>query len=410
MIEVASELSQALGIVRFVEKCTKLMTKKVVTNAYVEIGVRLRKKMPLDAWTERFRKILPKIYLTHVSRKGKIAEFVSGWKTNKRGAKIPILSPNQFVVKILDHPIVGGNVAMVSFSFYSRTKSGYYQVIDGDEIAASLAGLERSVLDSYIQAEVIGWRTHGERNHGKFESVRTSKSKGSKSETLRLQMSFPKYLVRYFKSLKTEGRCYVLLQISTHINRELLLIEKQYHNMGILPKKYFCSSPSKHDQRPKNRRPNALTTVWQFLDEFIRKPKLSNITPKPARNTTVIHTTRPLNTMEIVLFVLLGFLCLLIMVFIANCVVFTFKTKQLSVYSSKHDETKYVFGVEGLNEIDSTSSESEITAKSLCDTPGFGKKSKLATKNRLLSETSDVTTWSETTMLTDIEHERVSAV
>ena len=43
--------------------------------------------------------------------------------------------------------------------------------------------------------------------------------------------------------------------------------------------------------------------------------------------------------MELVMFVLLGFLCVLIMVFVANCFVFTFNTKRLNASYEKDPAT-----------------------------------------------------------------------
>ena len=398
--------------------------REIITNTRVQIGVRLRKAMPLEAWLERFRKILPSIYLSYVSKSGRVGEFVSGWTKNEQGAKIPVIPTNQFLVKIQDEPITDASVAMVSFSLFSRTKSGDYRLISGDEVAASFNAIDRSVLNSYIQAEVIGWRSHGERDNARFQRMRNRKSKPSSLEIFRLQNSFPKYLVKFFKSMTSNGRCYILRQISSHVQKDLLVVEKHYHASGLLPKKYYCSRAAKYDSRPKTKRPRPLASVWARLDKFIQT--ISKPTPTvsttilPSRNSTVIRETRPFNSMEIVMFALLCFLCLLIMVFVANCVVFTFKTKQLSSkYTANFQMQQVVFGdVDGTKDCGIKTGEGPPGKLTLTDNPQpepsmfTGGRCSGNHQWRLLSMTSEggATVCSDVISLSDDELERVSSV
>lgn len=333
------------------ETCVDAISRGPVRNSRVQLGVRLRKTMPLDAWLERFRQILPKIYLTYVSTSGKISDFASGWTKDENGAKIPIIPNDQFLVKIkkeAHEPVIDAGVAMITFSLYTREISGDYRLINGDEIVAAFEGISRSVLNSFIQGDVVGWRAHSERDSVGFERMHRI-FKPNSLESFRLQEAFPKYLLKFFKSMTADGRCYILRHISSYIERDLSTVEKRYHTRGLLPKKYFCSRTPNVAPKPKRKPPKPLAQMWERLDKFIRAistppPTLSPITLH-AHNSTVIRETRPFNSMEIVMFALLSFLCLLIMVFVANCVVFTFKTKQLnSQYGEKFQAPQIVFG------------------------------------------------------------------
>ncbi len=420
-----SKINEKLKLEDMAEKCADTPhPRQVVTNTHVQIGIRLRKSMPLEAWLERFKKILPKIYLSYVSKLGRISEFVSSWTTNKQGAKVPVFSSDQFLVKIQDEPITDASVAMVSFSLYSRSKSGDYRLISGDEVAASLDGINRSVLNSYIQAEVIAWKSHGDRNNVRPDRMRNPKSKPSSLQSFRLQNSFPKYLVKFFKSMTSDGRCYILRHISSYVERELLAVEKHYHGLGLLPKKYYCSRAAKYNSRLKTQRLRPLARVWDRLDKFIQivskpTPTMST-TISQARNSTIIRETRPFNSMEIVMFVLLGFLCLLIMVFVANCIVFTFKTKQLdSNYTANFQTPQIVFGgADETKDCGVKNGEGPPGKLSLTDNPQpvpsmFSRGENSGNAHwRLLSVTSEggVTVCSDVVSLPDDELERVSSV
>ena len=405
--------------------CEDTTSTEIITNTRVQIGVRLGKTMPLEAWLARFKKILPKIYLTYVSKLGRVSEFVSTWATNEKGAKVPVIPSDQFLVKIQEEPITDTNVAMVSFSLYFRTKTGDYRLISGDEVVASLDGISRSILNSYIQAEVIAWRSHGDRFDTRLQRMRNPKSKPNGVETFRLQHSFPKYLVKFFKSLTSAGRCYILRQISSYVELDLLVVEKHYHDLGLLPKRYYCSRAAKYESRLKNKRPRPFASVWERLDRFIQTiststPTMSTTITQAQRNSSAVRETRPFNAMEIVMFALLCFLCLLIMVFVANCIVFTFKTKQLnSQYSSDFQAPQIVFGDTDEKKDYGIKTEEHPPGKlTLTDNPQpevvmlpGGKKSGNP-HWRLLSLTSEgaETVTSDVISLSEDEPERVSTV
>ena len=424
LTETVSKISKELKLENMAKYCTYTKPMKIITNTRVQIGVRLRKTMPFEAWLERFKKILPKIYLTYVSKLGRVSEFVTDWTTNDEGAKIPVIPSNQFLVKIQEEPITDANVAMVSFSLFFRTMSGDYRLISGDEVVASLERIRRSILNSYIQAEVIAWRSHGDRHNIRLQRMRNPKAKPNGLETFRLQNSFPKYLVKFFKSLASDGRCYILRQISSYVELDLLVVEKHYHDLGMLPKKYYCSRAAKYESRLKNKRPRPFASVWERLDRFIQTiststPTMSTTISKAQTNSTIIRETRPFNSMEIVMFALLCFLCLLIMVFVANCVVFTFKTKQLSSkYSDDFQTPQVVFGHTeeedyGIKPEEHSPGEITLTDNpqlAVARLPGGGKAGNLPW--RLLSVTSEgaETVTSDVISLSDDEPERVSAV
>ena len=422
MGEIQSELSTKLKLTT--EKCADTMAFDIITNTRVQLGVRLRKSMPLVAWLERFKKILPKIYLSYVSKSGRVSEFISGWTTNKNGAKVPDIRDDQFLVRFQGDIVTDATVVMVSFSLYSRTKSGDYRLISGDDVAASLKGLSRSVLNSYIQAEVIGWSAQGEKDSSKHGRMRNRKSKPSNLETYRLKEWLPRYLLKFFKSMTKSGRCYILRQISSYVERDLLVVEKWYHSFGLLPKRYFCSRASKHDSKLKSKRPGPLAKIWERLDKFIftmskPTPTLST-TVLQSQNSTVLHETRPFNSMEIVMFALLAFLCLLIMVFVANCCVFTFKTKQLNLQYSTDFETPQLVlgGTDGGRDGDVKNEADPPEKLTLIDNPQSktsvisGGDDSPNHKWRLLSMTNEggVTVCSDVISLSEDEPERVSSI
>ena len=424
LTETVSKISRKLKLEDMAKYCAYTNPTKIITNTRVQIGVRLRKTMPLEAWLGRFKKILPKIYLTYVSKQGRVSEFVTDWTTNDEGAKVPVIPSNQFLVKIQEEPITDANVAMVSFSLYFRTETGDYRLISGDEVVASLDGLNRSILNSYIQAEVIAWRSHGDRHNTRLQRMRNPKSKPNGLETFRLQNSFPKYLVKFFKSLASDGRCYILRQISSYVELDLLVVEKHYHDLGLLPKKYYCSRAAKYESRLKNKRPRPFASVWERLNRFIQTiststPTMITTISQTQKNSTIIRETRPFNSMEIVMFALLCFLCLLIMVFVANCVVFTFKTKQLSSkYSDDFRAPQVVFGHAEEQDYGIKTEELPPGELTLTDNPqpvvasfpGGEKAENLPW--RLLSVTSEgaETVTSDVISLSSDEHERVSTV
>lgn len=428
MSETWSAISQKLLLLDIsADECVDTSPRKIVSSTHVQIGVRLRKGMPLEAWLERFRKILPTIYLAYVSKIGRVSEFVSGWTKNHNGAKIPLIAANQFLVKVEEAPATDASVAMVSFSLYSRDTSGDYRLIKGDDVAASLEAIGRAVLNSYVQAEVIGWRAHREREDARFERMRKRKYKPSSLETVRLQSYFPKYLVKFFKSMKNDGRCYVLRQISSSVKLDLLAVERHYHSIKMLPKKYYCSRGGKYNSKAHEKQLGPLASVWERLDTYIRS--VSNPTSKPilmttivpqVQNSTVIRETRPLNSMEIVMFVLLGFLCLLIMVFVANCIVFTFKTKKLNTsYTANIHAPQVVFGdIDGVKDDGVTTTvcpSGKITlTENLQPAKSVFSVGKFPNGNhwRFLSLASDsgVTVCSDAPSLSEEESERVSSV
>lgn len=419
LAETMSEISKELKSVDKTLSCADTQPREVITNTRVEIGVRLRKTMPLDAWLERFKRIMPTIYLSYISKSGRVSEFVSGWRTNDKGAKIPVIPFDKFLVHFNGEPITDSSVAMVSFSLFSRTESGDYRLINGDEVAASFDSFDRSVLNSYIQAEVIGWRAHRERrNNARFERTRKRKSKPTVLQTYQLQAWFPKYLLNFFKSMSSNGRCYILRQISSYVEQDLLVVEKWYNGLGQLPKKYYCSRATKYDSKPQ-KHPKPLRSIWDRLDKYIQT--ISSVTPtlrvkttiSQARNSTVVRETRPFNSMEIVMFALLGFLCLLIMVFVANCVVFTFKTKQLNnEYFSDFQNPQVVF--DGAKGCGVTTGERPPEKLTVTDNPqqASGGKSSGSHDWRLLSLTSEgaETVCSDLVSLSEEDSERVNSV
>ena len=415
LIETMSEIHKKLKAKTV--SCANTQPREIITNTRVEIGVRLRKTMPLDAWLERFKRIMPTIYLSYISKSGRVSEFVSGWRTNDKGAKIPVIPFDKFLVHFYDEPITDASVAMVSFSLFSRTDSGDYRLINGDEVAASFDGLSRSVLNSYIQAEVIGWRAHRERR-ARFERTRKRKSKPTLLQTYRLQAWFPKYLLNFFKSMSSNGRCYILRQISSYVEEDLLVVEKWYNSLGQLPKRYYCSRAWNYVSKPE-KHPKPLRSIWDRLDEYIQT--ISSVTPtlrvettiSQARNSTVVRETRPFNSMEIVMFALLGFLCLLIMVFVANCVVFTFKTKQLNTeYFSDFQNPQVVFDRAkdcGVTRWERPPEKLTVTGNPQQASRGKGSENH---EWRLLSMTSEggETVCSELVCLSEEESEKVSSV
>ncbi|XP_028396658.1 uncharacterized protein LOC114520560 [Dendronephthya gigantea] len=420
LTQTMSELSTNLNVDDSLKKCVDAIFRGLVTNTRVQLGVRLRNSMPLEAWLERFRQILPKIYLTYISTSGKISDFVSGWTKDEDGTKIPIIPNDQFLVKIKQEahePVIHAGVAMVTFSLYTREISGDYRLINGDEIVAAFEGISRSVLNSYIQGDVVGWRAHGERDSVGFERMRRV-FKPNSLESFRLQESLPKYLLKFFKSMTADGRCYVLQHISSYVERDLSVVEKRYHTLGLLPRKYFCSRAMNISPKPKRKHRKPLAQMWKRLDKFIRAiptplPTFST-TILHAHNSTVIRETRPFNSMEIVMFALLGFLCLLIMVFVANCVVFTFKTKQLnSQYGKSFQAPQVVFGnTDGEQYLEHKSAELPHEKLSLTDNPQarVSEGSAGDRRWRLMSATSEGGVTVCDVISDDDEPERVSTV
>ena len=424
LAETMAKISKELKTLDKTLSCTETHPREIITNTRVQIGVRLRKSLPLDAWLERFKRIMPTIYLSYISKTGRVSEFATGWRTNKKGVKIPIIPFDKFLVNFYDQPITDASVAMVSFSLFSRTESGDYRLINGDEVAASFDGLSRSVLNSYIQAEVIGWQAHREKgNNQRLERTRKRNSKPSLLQSYRLQTWFPKYLLNFFKSMSSNGRCYILRQISSYVEQDLLVVEKWYNWLGQLPKKYYCSRASKYVAKTKNKHPKPLRSIWDRLDKYIQMIQtISSVAPtlrlgttiSQARNSTVVRETRPFNSMEIVMFALLGFLCLLIMVFVGNCVVFTFKTKQLNnEYFSDFQSPQFVY--DGAKDCDLVSADHAPEKLPVTENPQQatgGKDSDNHHHWRLLSLTSEgrATVCSDLLSLSEEESERVSSV
>lgn len=335
--EALAKLSKELHLAAEAGECANVESRPT-PKTYVRLGIRLRKLMPLKVWLQRFKNKLPSLYLKYISKSGKVSQLISGWKRDESGNAVAVIPRNKYLVKLEEDPAKNDNVVIVTFSILSRQSSGYYTAVDSEDVAAALNQMRRSQLNNILQAEVIGSSAYV-----RDESRRTNrrrKKKLSEAEVARLKPLFPRYLLKFFKSLSSPERCYILLQISSYLGQDLLLIEKSYHSLGSLQKKLFCTRSPKQDSKSETRTPHLLS-VWGKLDQLSRtvsKNVSSSAVPTTAaltRNTMIIRETRPFNSMEIVMFVLLGFLCVLIMAFVANCIVFTFKTKQLN---SKYDE------------------------------------------------------------------------
>lgn len=339
--ETMATLTRELPLLDLTGKCASEKSRPI-TKAYVRLGVRLRKLMPFNVWLKRFKNKLPALYLRHASKSGKISEIVSNWKRHENGDSVAVIPRDKFVVRIKDAPIRDDNVVIMTFTFLSRQNSGDYTTVDGEDVVASLNTLRRSQLNNLLQAEIIGSSAFAEDNSERRHPHRNRKL--SDAEIARLFAFFPKYLRRFFKSLPSSDRCYILRQTSISLGQEALLVEKSYHSLGSLRKKHFCSRATKQDPKEEARisKPR-VASIWDKVDELCRAVvQPAGAMPTVVPNTTalledarVVRETRPFNTMELVMFVLLGFLCVLIMVFVANCVLFTFKTKQLN---SKCDE------------------------------------------------------------------------
>lgn len=332
--ETTATLTQHLPLLDASGKCAGGKSR-AITKAYVQLGIRLRKLMPFKVWLKRFKNKLPAVYLRHVSRSGKLSEIVNSWKRDKNGDAVAIIPRDKFVVRVKDAPVQDGNNVVVTFSFLSRQSSGDYTTVDGDDVVAALDAMRPSQLNSLLQAEVIGSSAlvgdKSERRHPPRDG------KLSEANIARLLAFFPRYLRKFFKSLPSSERCYVLRQISNYLAQDLFLVEKSYHSMGSLHKKHFCSRAAKQ-KGSRRSKPARIATVWDNVDALCRitpggEAHSSSLEPNTTalvENARVARETRPFNTMELVMFVLLGFLCVLIMVFVANCFVFTFNTKRLN--------------------------------------------------------------------------------
>lgn len=313
-----------------------------IAKAYVQLIIRLRKLMPFKVWLKRFKNKLPAVYLRHASRSGKLSQIVNSWKREKNGDALAVISRNKFVVRVKDVPLQDGNNVIIAFSFLSRQSSGDYTTVDGDDVVAALDAMRRSHLNSLLQAEIIGSSAFAgdkpERRHPPRDA------KLSDADIARLLAFFPRYLRKFFKSLPSSERCYVLRQISNYLAQDLLLVEKSYHSVGSLHKKHFCSRAAKQEEGSQRSKPRRLSTVWDNVDALCRiaprgdaQSRAPNTTTALVENARIVRETRPFNTMELVMFVLLGFLCVLVMVFVANCVVFTFNTKRLDAAGYEDD-------------------------------------------------------------------------
>ncbi|XP_031552469.1 uncharacterized protein LOC116289663 [Actinia tenebrosa] len=338
------------------EKCSKVWKplKKMVPfqspasllNLTVKLGARVKRK----DWLRNIKKKafqMYKIYYNYYYYHQPMRERPLHYK-KRRPTNPPLLNSNDVRLNVIRVTKIKRTISVVFGMEVRRPRIQIYNRISPAKLLlVPLKQLGMKGLNSFFNGTVV-------KLTGAQLKRETDKERyvWSVPQIMESKRQFPRYLVTYYRQLDREGKCLVMLYISSHLQTKLRPVELLYNTFKYIPRKYFCSST----------RRILVSPVANRTDTYIAKPKPKSaekpsslpkhIKPDTTNKNKILVRVNPKQTntskendfpedseeqaeeeqeitpLEIGLFAILGFLCLAILAFTVNCVLFTIKKKK----------------------------------------------------------------------------------
>ena len=338
------------------EKCSKVWKplKKLVPlkapASLLNLTIKLDAGVKRKDWLRNFKKKasqMYKIYSQYYQSKRLNLRPLPGYEHN-RPSNPPLLNKNDVRLTVLRVTKKRSAVSVVFGMEVKRKRTQTFSRISPAKLLlVPLKRLGTKALNLFFNATVVKL-SGAQQDAGKESYV------WSVPQIMESKRQFPKYLVPYYRKLDREGKCLVMLYISSHLQTDLRPVEMLYSTFKYIPRKYFCSSKRRIiigpfanrtdiyiDPRnprppppslPKHEETQLNTTSKNMLTERLipkrtntSKTKESDDFPEDEEQTEERQKITPL---EIVLFGILGLLCLAILAFTVNCILFTMKNKK----------------------------------------------------------------------------------
>lgn len=338
------------------EKCSKVWKplKKLVPlrspasllNLTVKLGAGVKRKDWLRSFKKKAYQIY-RIYYNHyyqsMRKRLRSATRERPLLPNRRPSNPPSLRNNDVRLNILRVTKIRRTISVVFGMEVRRPRIHVYNRISPAKLVIiPLKRLGIKALNSFFNATVV--KLSG-------AQPETSKEKyiWSVPQIVESKRQFPPYLMNYYRKLDRGGRCLVMLYISSHLQTDLRPVEMLYSTFKYIPRKYFCSSKRRipispvanrtdiymerhHRQKPANK-PTSLPYTTNKNKILVRvNAKQTNTSREtedfPEDSEDQEAEEQEITPLEIGLFAILGLLCLAILAFTINCVLFTIKKKK----------------------------------------------------------------------------------
>ncbi|XP_032233558.2 uncharacterized protein LOC5508852 [Nematostella vectensis] len=308
--------------------------------ALLNITVRLHKGTSRKSWLKSLRskaRTVYNIYTQHYKKGRKQRPLIP-----QRNS--PSLMPQYNTIvrmNIVRVSRFNGTIAVVLKLEVSDSRTMHFKsVTPSKAIVDALLTKKHKFLNSLFAARVIAI-TRAEK-----EQVSQPYSMTHRDIT-HLRKLFPEFLKHYYKRLVPLERCLVMLYISSIVQIDLRPTELVYNTFNYIPRKYFCTSRRRQansnpivDRSEKYRAGTATPRIYHDVSPSMQAVPVEKPGPK-SENTSdtgdtsskdwldeeYVEEKKPVSVLEIVLFTVLGLLCIAILAFTVNCVIFALKPK-----------------------------------------------------------------------------------
>lgn len=350
--EKLQEVYPSLNVTKKCSKVWKPLRKKVPLSSpasLVNITVKLRKGTRRKAWVKRLRRKAYRIYNIY-------QRFNSKASTHRtipflwQPSNPPLLTKKDVRLNVIRFTKRSRLVVNVVFSLEIKEPgtTRYNKVRSATQIIKAINSTGPAVMGRLFDGIVLAL-TDAKKNRAEVNPFLTNNDK------INARKQFPSYLRSYFRfGMDRMGRCLVIIYISTNLQKDLKPVEMFYNSQNYLPKKYFCSSKrgisvdvkvvyranetfpnSKENNfgRKKNSRNKEKNLLLEKINErenitfTFPASELPDVVEKDGKEVEEISSRKKITALEIGLFVLLALLCLAIVAFTINCIMFVFKKR-----------------------------------------------------------------------------------
>lgn len=345
--QAEQETEKLFKTVKLNAECSEVPSKIAtlpMPAALVNLTVQLL-NMTKSQWLKRFKKESAQIFFEYMEKRVKthisnVNRPVPIFPVDKRRGSLTRFKKGNIrtaVRKVSDDR--KGKFTLL-FGIKVRSPSGEYKDWgNGNDIARSLRSLqERNLLNKHLKARIV--------------KIRKLKKKKNPRNTKTLSVVllpkdiedanalFPTYLKNYYKEIKKQHKCYVMYIIARTLNRTVTVVEHLYSTFKLVSKKNFCFrihrrklnqtnvlDPPKDIQHLKaNTTPGLPFPIFPISREGEETVAVMT-TPRSSVEKARAKTKEEITALEIALFAMLAFLCIAIVAFTINCIIFALKTR-----------------------------------------------------------------------------------
>ena len=348
------EIEKLFKTVKLGSKCSQIPVNKgisAVRAALVNLTVQSLNKTKAQ-WIKQFKKESAQIFFEYMEQKVKS-------HTSSSNRRVPIFpvekrrgSLTQFKkgnIRTAVRKVSNGTNSTFTllFGFKVRSPSGEYKDwTNGKDIARSLRSLQRQKkLDKRLKARILKIRNLKRKPSKVEESLNVKLLRKEIEDAKKL---FPKHLINYYRNIKKRNKCYVMYILAETLNKTLNTVEQLYSTLERVSQKSFCLRVTKGviitdmiTMIIKTNPPPKTQPLLPFVKALLPIPTQrasegegagteKPSTPKNSfeqERTKTTKTKKEITALEIALFAMLAFLCVAIVAFTINCIVFAIRTR-----------------------------------------------------------------------------------